>query len=96
MTLDIVKKYFEEDDMYHGFNGDHPMKHHFEECQGIAFVSRAKKSVLEIVFRCARFGGAHIVRECKDNCPNFKLCPQISTVLEKEAILESLYPIITE
>lgn len=96
MTLDVVKKYFDEEDMYHGFSGEHPLKVHFDECCGMAFVKRAHKSVLEIVFRCTQFGGAHIVRECRENCPKFAMCKQISTVLEKEAIIETLYPMISE
>lgn len=96
MNLETVKRYFHEEDKYCGFTGDHPLKHHFKECGGLAYVRRTDKDIVEIIFRCNSFGGAHIVRECKENCPNFAMCGQISAVLAKEAIMETLYPMISE
>lgn len=96
MTLELVRRYFEDEDTFHGFGSNHPLTHHFKECGGTAYISRAKKDVKEIVFRCNEFGGAHVIRECKDNCPKFALCRQITIVREKEAILESLFPMIAE
>lgn len=96
MTLELVKKYFDDDDKFVGLRGEHPLKPHFDACGGIAYIKRVRKDLREIVFRCTTFGGAHVVRECKDNCPNFKMCAQITLVREKEAVFESLYPMIAE
>lgn len=96
MNLETVQRYFKEDDMYCCFTSEHPLKKHFDACEGFAFVKRTDKDILEIVFRCTQFGGGHIVRECHDNCSKFAVCQQISTVLEKEAILEALYPVTSE
>lgn len=88
MKLELVKKYFDEEDKMCILSKNHPLKDLFEKCSGTSYVKRFESGKKEMFFHCSKFGSLHIVRECKDNCPDFVLCNQIRDVMDVESVIE--------
>lgn len=86
-SIEDLKKYFHDEDIYWKITQKtHPLYSCVEECAGLVFVKRVEERNVEMIFRCEKDKTLHILRECKDFCPQYITCQHVEIIAHAERL----------